>query len=95
MLADLRDLLSIRPDYLVYMSIGQVFDLTDQADSAYIYYDSCRIRLLEDFDFSLYTNDWPLYSRLGLTYALMGMADSAIAAGRTAKELMPVDHCHW
>jgi len=95
MIADLRDLKDERVDYLVYMNIAQIFDLTDREDSAFIYYDSCRIRLLEDFDFSLHPNDWPIYSRLGLTYAFMGMPDSAVAAGKTAKELMPVDNCHW
>jgi hypothetical protein len=40
-------------------------------------------------------DDFHVYSTLGLTYAFMGMADSAIAAGKAAKELMSVDDCHW
>ena len=35
------------------------------------------------------------YAELGITYAMMGMNDLAVEAGKTAKEVMPVDLCHW
>ena len=93
MIADLRALEEDRSAYLLYFNMAQIFELTGQADSAHLYYDSCRIQLLGNF--TQRVDDFHIYSTLGLTYAFLGMADSAIAAGKKGKEIMSVDDCHW
>jgi hypothetical protein len=75
------------------MNIAQIFELNGQEDSARLYYDSCRVELLESLGQTL--SDFHIYSTLGLTYAFLGMADSAIANGMKGKEVMSVDDCHW
>jgi serine/threonine protein kinase/Flp pilus assembly protein TadD len=89
----IRDLVHERSPYVVYMHIAQIYDLTGKHDTAQIFYDSSRIvlnRIISQGEVEFHA-----YSDIGLTYALMGMADSAIAAGKKAKELMSVDDCHW
>jgi tetratricopeptide (TPR) repeat protein len=82
-----------RSPHLAYLSLGQIYDLTGRSDTAQMFYDSSRIRLNELIDEG--DVEFHAYAELGITYALMGMADSAIAAGKTAREMMAVDGCHW
>jgi hypothetical protein len=92
MIEDLRAIRDKRSPFLIHLNIAQIFDLTDQEDSARLYYDSSKILLTEYVNQG--TDDFHVYAPLGLTYAFLGMADSAIWAGKTAKELMSVDKCH-
>jgi serine/threonine protein kinase/tetratricopeptide (TPR) repeat protein len=93
MIADLRKLRKERSPFLVDLQVAQLFDFSGRKDSARVYYDSAKI-LLTDY-VKKGTKDFHVWAPLGLTYAYLGMADSAIWAGKTAKELMSVDDCHW
>lgn len=93
MIADLRALPHDLPRYLLHLNVAQIFELTGREDSARVYYDSCRSQLI-DMSFGK-RERFHVNAMLGLTYAFLGMADSAIANGRKAKELMSVDDCHW
>jgi TolB-like protein/Tfp pilus assembly protein PilF len=82
-----------RSPHLAYLSLGQIYDLTDRPDTAQMYYDSSRIRLNELIDEG--DVEFHAYAELGITYSLIPITYSAIAAGKTAKEMMAVDDCHW
>ena len=92
MIEDLREGEDESVLYRVYMNIGQIYDLTGRNDLADIYYDSCKVTLERQIQYS--TSDFNTYSSLGLAYAFLGKADSAIWAGKKGKEMMSVDLCH-
>ncbi len=89
----LREMTQERSTQVRYMNIAQLFDLMGERDSALIYFDSSRIFLNNIIDQG--SAEFHAYAELGLTYAKLGMNDLAIDAGKTAKEVMPVDLCHW
>jgi non-specific serine/threonine protein kinase len=93
MIADLRALREESSPSIFYLNLAQIFDLTGRQDSARVYYDSSKINLNEYVRKG--TEDFHVYTALGFAYAYLGMADSAIWAGKTAKELIPVEKCHW
>jgi tetratricopeptide (TPR) repeat protein len=93
MIADLRAIREERSPSINLLNIAQIFDLTGQEDSARLYYDSTKTLLSEYVEQG--SNDFHVYAPLGFAYAFLGMADSAIWAGKKGKELMPVDDCHW
>jgi tetratricopeptide (TPR) repeat protein len=82
-----------RSPHMIHLNIAQIYDLTGNPDSARIHYDSSRIILQDIIDQGDY--EFHSFSELGMSYALMSMKDEAIEAGKTAKELMSVDDCHW
>jgi TolB-like protein len=88
-----RAMTQVKSTHLGYLNIAQIFDLAGEPDSALLYYDSTRIILNKIIDQG--NAEFHAYAEIGITFALMGMADSAIAAGKTAKEIMPVDLCHY
>ncbi len=88
------DLGEARSRHVVYLNVGQLYDLSNNRDMALIYYDSSKM-VLEKMLASDKNEDFDVYASLGLTYALLGMAEPAVRAGRTAKELMSIDDCHW
>jgi len=98
-IADVRKLGSVRGTiterslHLIQLNIAQIYDLIGHHDSALIHLDSSRIILDNIIDQGDY--EFHAFAELGLTYALMGRKEEAIEAGRTAKELMSVDDCHW
>jgi len=92
-LGNIRGTITERTPHRVHLNLAQIYDLTGQHDSARIHYDSSRILLNSIIDQGDY--QFHAYAELGLTYALMGRKEEAIEAGKTAKELMSVDDCHW
>jgi non-specific serine/threonine protein kinase len=79
--------------YDMYMQIARAYDLTGKPNSARIFYDSSRIILNNIIEQG--EDEFGAHMELGITLALMGMPDSAIAAGKKAKEILSVEDCHW
>ncbi len=92
-LGNAHSVITHRSPHMIHLNIAQIYDLTGHHDSALIYYDSSRIILKDIIDQDDY--EFHTFAELGLTYALMGMADSAIVCGQKAKELTSIDDCHW
>ena len=72
-----------------YQYFAQIYELMDNPELAYAYYDSSRI-MLEDM-LTVAPDDSRLYSSLGLAYAGLGRKKEAIDAGEKAVELLPVN----
>ncbi|MEE8577088.1 MAG: protein kinase [candidate division Zixibacteria bacterium] len=79
--------------HVYYTSQAQISELTNKPELAQVYYDSARVYLEEQV--SLYPEDFHHRSELGLTYASLGRKEDAIREGLKAKELMPIEVCHW
>jgi non-specific serine/threonine protein kinase len=92
-LGEVRSVVTQRSPHMIHLNIGQIYDLTGHHDSALIHYDSSRIILKNIIDGG--DPEFHEYSELGMTYALMGMKEEAIEAGQTAKEILPIEECHW
>jgi tetratricopeptide (TPR) repeat protein len=79
--------------HVYYMSRGQIAELIGQPELMQVYYDSARVhskslakKYPEDFHFTI---------ELAIINSMAGRHDEAIEAGLRAKELMPIDLCHW
>jgi serine/threonine protein kinase len=92
-LGNVQSVATQRSPHMIHLNIAQIYDLTGHHDSALIHYDSSRIILNNIINQGNY--EFHAFSELGMTYALMGMKDLAIEAGKTAKELTSIDDCHW
>jgi tetratricopeptide (TPR) repeat protein len=92
-LGNVRGIVTQRSPHMIHLNIAQIYDLTGHHDSALIHYDSSRIILKNIIDQG--DPEFHSFSELGVTYALMGMKDLAIEAGKTAKEIMSIEDCHW
>jgi len=92
-IAAVRDISEERSPHIVYLNLGQLYDLAGDHDSALIFYDSARIIL--DNVITRGNPDFHAYCDIGITYALLGRSEEAIRAGKTGKEMMSVDDCHW
>ncbi len=92
-LSNIKGTIAERSPHIIQMNIGHLYELSGHHDSALIYYDSSRIILTNIIDQG--EPEFHAFAELGLTYALMGNKEEAIKAGKTSKELMSVDDCHW
>jgi len=80
-------------EHIKNLNIAELYSLEGHKDSAKLYFDSARITLSNLIENG--SNDFGVYSALGITYARLEMFEEAIEAGETARELMSVDDCHW
>ena len=75
------------------MSMGQIHANYENPELAPVYFDSARI-LLESL-VKKYPTDFHFSNELALAYSIVGRHEDAIAEGLRAKELMPINLCHW
>jgi len=92
-IAAVHEISEERSPHIVYLNIGQLYDLAGDHDSALIFYDSARLTLEKVIADG--NPEFHAYSEIGITYALLGRSEEAILAGITGKEMMSVTDCHW
>ena len=89
------DIIEIQRYYINLKSLmyARIYNLMKMPDKAIKYYDLARVTL----ESRIINNpeDSRLYSALGIAYAGLGLKEKAIAAGKRAVELMPINKDAW
>jgi len=80
-------------DYLLYASVGQIYDLKGESELAQSYYDTTRTQIEKLLDVT--SDDFGTHKDLGLILALLGDYEGAVKEGEIARGLMSVEDCHW
>jgi serine/threonine protein kinase/Tfp pilus assembly protein PilF len=92
----IEEMLSYRneqAEHKIYFNVGELYRLMDMPEISRVYFDSARTLLSHIVQAN--PADYHMVAMLAVSYARLGMYDEAEAAGRSAKELMSVDDCHW
>ncbi len=79
--------------HVYYLSVAQIHEALGQSNLMDTYLDSALVHA--DSLVQKYYDDFHFVNELALINALVGRYDEAIQTGLRAKELMPVDLCHW